>query len=464
MTILILGQWLLYSADAVPERDWGVAIDGGRVAAIGPAADMRRQFSGAEVVDATDCVITPGFVNAHHHMYGVLAHGIPLDRAPGDFWAFLEEFWWPRVEDALDHELIRAAADMACLEMVRSGVTTFYDVLEAPLALPGCLAAEAEVVRRWGLRGVLSFEATQRVSRENGQLGLRENAEFVEASRSEGGLVSGLMCFHTTFTCDADFIRQAFELGDRHDTLVHFHCSESRYEPDTCVRHFGVRPIAYYAKLGVLGPRTFASQCVQIDQNEMDLLARYGARVSHMPLSNCEVGGGIAPVPALLAAGVPVSLGSDGYINNYFALMRGAFLIHKAHLEDPRTMPAQVVWKMATMYGAHDLGMADQGSSLSSYSSLTSHEELRGTEGTPIGQLRPGYSADLLLVEADTPTPLSAGNLMEQMLLWRDPANIRSVMCAGRWLMRDEEVIGMDEARVRARCRKAAQRLWGINE
>jgi len=188
-----------------------------------------------------------------------------------------------------------------------------------------------------------------------------------------------------------------------------------------------------------LGPRAFASQCVQIDQNEIDLLARHGVRVSHMPLSNCEVGGGIAPVPVMLAAGVPVSLGTDGYVNDYFALMRGAFLIHKAHLENPQTMPARLAWKMATLHGAYDLNMADR-----------------------VGQLKPGYSADLILIDADTPTPLSAGNLMDQLLLWRDPVNVHSVMCAGRWLMRDREVIGVDEAQIRAKCREAASKLWGL--
>ena len=438
MTTLVLGKWLLHAADAEPEPDWGVAIDAGRVSLIGPHAALRSRFPQAEVVDATGCVITPGFVNAHHHMYGVLSHGIPLDQAPVDFWSFLEAFWWPRMEDALDHELIQAAVDVACLEMVRSGVTTFYDCLEAPMALPGCLEAEAEVVRRWGLRGVLSFEATQRVSAENGDLGLRENAEFVDACRRMGGLVSGMICYHTAFTCDAGFIRRAFELAEAHDALVHFHCSEGRYEPEYCLEQFGMRTLEYYDELGVLGPRAFASQCVQIDPREVELLSQRGARVSHMPLSNCEVGGGIAPVPAMLQAGVPVSLGTDGYINNYFALMRGAFLIHKARLEDPQTMPAHVVWKMATLSGAHDLEMAGD-----------------------VGRLMPGYSADLVLIEADTPTPLNAGNLMDQMLLWRDPVNIQAVMCAGRWLMRDKHIIGVDEARIRSRCREAAAKLWG---
>ena len=439
MTTVILGQWLLYSADAAPEKDWGVAFDDGVVTAIGSHADLRARFPDAEIVDALDQVIVPGFVNAHHHMYGVLSHGIPLDQAPHDFWSFLTDFWWPRMEDALDHELIRAAVDMACLEMIRSGVTTFYDVLEAPLALPGCLQAEAEVVRARGLRGVLSFEATQRVSEANGDLGLRENADFIQAHRAQNELVSGLMCFHTTFTCNEGFIRRAFELGEQHDALVHFHCSEGRYEPAYCLKNFGMRPIEYYAKLGVLGPRAFASQCVQIDAREIELLAQHGARVSSMPLSNCEVGGGIAPVPEMLKAGVPVSLGSDGYVNNFFALMRGAFLIHKARLEDPQTMPARTVWQMATLHGAHDLNMAEQ-----------------------VGQLKPGYSADIVLIDADTPTPLSTGNLMDQLLLWRDPVNVRDVICAGRWLLRDKEVLGVDEARVKALCREAAKRLWGM--
>ncbi|MGD2207276.1 MAG: amidohydrolase family protein, partial [Anaerolineae bacterium] len=210
---LILGQMLWADTTQRPRADWGLAIEGGRVIAVGSHDELGVRFPDAPVVDATDCVITPALVNAHHHMYGVLAHGILLDQAPAGFWSFLEDFWWPRVEDALTADLIAAAAEWACLEMVRSGVTTFYDCLEAPCALPGVLEIEAEVVRRRGLRGVLSFEATERVSAENGELGLRENAAFIDACRAHGGLVSGMMCFHTTFTCEAEFIQRAFALA-----------------------------------------------------------------------------------------------------------------------------------------------------------------------------------------------------------------------------------------------------------
>ena len=336
----------------------------------------------------------------------------------------------------MTHELIAAATDWACLEMVRSGVTTFYDCLEAPYAIPGALEVEAEVVRRWGLRGVLSFEATERVSAENGEAGLRENVAFIDTCQARGGLVSGLMCFHTTFTCSADFIRRAFTLAAERDAKVHMHLSEGTYEPEYSLAHFSLRPVVYYDQLGVLGPHVLASQCVQVDAEEIAILARRGVHVSHQPLSNCEVGGGFAPVPEMLAAGINVALGSDGYVNNFLEVMRAAALMPKARLLDPGVMPADAVWTMATQNGARALGFNN------------------------LGTLAPGHPADLLLIAADLPTPLASHNLADQLLLWRNPQHLRGVMCAGRWLLRAGEIVGVDEEEVRARICEAAARLW----
>jgi len=336
----------------------------------------------------------------------------------------------------LTHDLIAAATEWACMEMVRSGVTTCYDCLEAPYAAPGVLEVEGEVMRRRGLRGVLSFEATQRVSAENGELGLRENADFIDSCRTRGGLVSGMMCFHTTFTCCADFIRRAFALAGERGARVHMHLSEGTYEPEHCLSHFGVRPVVYYDRLDLLDEHMLASQCVQVDAEEINILARRGVHVSHQPLSNCEVGGGFAPVPEMLAAGVNVALGSDGYVNNFFEVMRAAALMPKARLRDPGTMPASTVWTMATQNGARALGF----------------------DG--LGTLAPGHQADMLLISADLPTPLASHNLAEQLLLWRNPCDLRGVMCAGKWLLRDGQVVGVDEEAVRARVVEAARRLW----
>ncbi|MGD9317506.1 MAG: amidohydrolase family protein, partial [Anaerolineae bacterium] len=381
-TVLILGHSLWADTAQPPLPGHGLAVSGGRILASGSHDELGARFPEVQVIDAGDCVITPAFTNAHHHMYGVLAHGIPLDEAPAGFWPFLEDFWWPRVEDRLNHELIAAATDWACLEMVRSGVTTFYDCLEAPQAIQrpvglGPLDVQAEVVRRWGLRGVLSFEATQRVSDENGELGLRENAEFYDACQARDDLVSGLICFHTTFTCSEAFIRRAFALAAERGARVHMHLSEGTYEPDYCLAHFGRRTVAHYDHLDLLGPHVLASQCVQVDAKEVDILARRGVHVSHQPLSNCEVGGGFAPIPEMLDAGVNVALGTDGYVNNFFEVMRAAALMPKARLLDPGVVPAAAAWTMATQNGARALGFDD------------------------LGTLAPGNQADLLLVGAD---------------------------------------------------------------
>jgi cytosine/adenosine deaminase-related metal-dependent hydrolase len=433
---LIMGDWLITVPTEPPRAGWGVRVVGDSITAVGPNADLRRDYPDDVIHDASGCVIAPGFVNSHMHLYGTLAHGLPLHKAPSDFWSFLADFWWPLVEDALDHEMICAATDWVCTEMLRGGTTSFYDCLEAPFAIPGALWAQKEMVERRGMRGILSFEATERVSQENGQLGLRENAEFIDHCRGAGDLVSGLMCFHTSFTCSADFVRGAFELAAERDVLTHMHCNEGIHEPNYALEHFGMRTLEYYEQLGVAGPGMLASQCVQLSERERDIVAQRNVRVTHMPLSNCEVGGGIAPVPQLVEAGVTLGLGSDGYVNDFFEVMRGAFLIHKADQLNPQVMPAHLVWYLATEGGARAIGL----------------------EG--VGRLEPGWSADLQLIDAEFPTPVAEHNLYDQLVLWRNHTHVRDVMVAGVWRVRDGVVLNADLRAMRARVHENAKRMW----
>ena len=441
MSTLILPAYLITTAHESPKKDWGVRVAGDRITEVGPNTELKAKYPDDTVVDGPDQVLAPGFVNAHVHLYGVLAHGIPLpspDQDSGGGWAFLDDFWWPLVEDALDHEMICAATDWVCAEMLRSGITSFYDILEAPFAIPGALSAQKEVVDRRGLRGILSFESTERVSRDNGQVGLRENAEFVKQCRAEQGqtLAEGLMCFHTTFTCSADFIKQAFAMGEDLDCSVHMHCNEATFEPEYALQQFGKRTLEYYDELGVTGPRMQASQCVQLSEREIEIVTERGIRVTHMPLSNCEVGGGIAPVPQMLGRGVTVGLGSDGYINDFFEVMRGAFLIHKAGQQSTEVMPAHTVFHMATEGGAKALGWDN------------------------VGKIAPGYQADLQLIDAVFPTPTALHNLYDQLILWRNHAHVREVMVAGQWRVRNGEVLNADFGAMRARVHENAKRMW----
>lgn len=419
--------------------DWGVRIADGRIAAVGPNGALAAGEAEL-VVDARGQVILPGFVNGHTHMYGVLSHGISTEAPVTGFSSFLEDFWWPRVEDRVDRRLAELTAKWACIEMIESGVTTFFDILEGPNALPGVLEAEAEAVREAGLRALLSFEACERVSEENGCLGIQENADFFRACGADG-LVQGVMSIHTLFTCSPAFIRQARQTARELGAKFHMHLSESVAEPNWCMERHGVRPVSYYDSLGALDAAVIASQLVQVDAAEIDILRERGVNGVSMPLSNCEVGGGIAPVTEMLDSGMLVGLGSDGYINNFFEVMRGAFLIHKAHRQDPQVMDARRVYTMATEMGARALGFADSGS------------------------IRPGYLADIITVRIDdAPTPINERNLYDQLVLFRNPGDVRNVFVNGRQLMRDGALTTLDKAAVRAELRRACAEFWASGE
>jgi cytosine/adenosine deaminase-related metal-dependent hydrolase len=197
-----------------------------------------------------------------------------------------------------------------------------------------------------------------------------------------------------------------------------------------------MRTFEYYDRLGVASDRFLASQCVQLSPTERRIISGRGVRCSHMPLSNCEVGGGIAPVPEQLEAGVTMGLGTDGYVTDMFEVMRGAFLIHKARLLDPAAMPAATVLGMATEGSARALGL----------------------EG--VGRLDHGWKADLVMVDSDLPTPLTGENLFDQIVLWRNRNHVRHVMVDGQWQVRDGQVAGVDRERLRARVGEQAERLW----
>ncbi len=451
--LIVSADWAVPEPLGEPLRNWGVRVLDGRIREVGSVQTLAARYPQDEFRDNPGCVLLPGFVNSHVHLYGVLAHGVPPPKRPvSDFWGFLADYWWPLVENALDQEMIKAAAAWVTTELAAGGTTSFFDILEAPNALPGALFVEAEAVAATGLRGVLSFEATQRMGDLNGQAGLDENSHFIEACQAASSAVSGAggsqrrsrvsgaMCIHTTFTCSESMIREAFERAAAHDVFCHAHVNEGVHEGRWCEQHHGMRTLEFYEKIGVASPRFQASQCVQLSQDEIDIIAQSGIRVSHMPLSNCEVGGGIAPVPEMLSRGVTVGLGSDGYINDMFAVMRGAFLIHRAAMLDPAAIGAATVLHLATEGSAQTLGLQQ------------------------VGRLEPGWHADLQLVEVDgadgLPTPVTSHNLVEQLILWRSARHVASVMVGGEWIVEDGHVIGADVDELRARCREQAVRLW----
>ena len=432
---IIKGKYLM-SEEGLKE-DWGVKIVKNRIFQVAPNSQIIAHEEDI-IIEAKEQIIAPGFVNGHMHMYGVLSHGITAETLVTEFSSFLKDFWWPYVENRLDHELAKITTKWACVEMIKSGITSFTDILEAPNSIPGALEVEGKEIKKAGLRAFLSFEACERISFDNGQLGLKENADFVKVNNKNGNLVQGMMSVHTLFTGSKEYMIQAKRMADELNCDIHMHLSESVFEPNWCLEKYGKRPVDVYEEIGYLDKNVFASQVVQVEDCELNTMVKRGIRAVSMPLSNCEVGGGVAPLSKMLEKGMQVGLGTDGYINNFFEVMRGAFLIHKAYMQDPQVMPAKDVYKMATSMGAEAMGLKDA------------------------GKLKEGYLADLITIDLDLPTPINEHNVYDQLILFRNPENVRDVMVDGKFLKRNGKLLTMNEENAKEEIKQATKKFWSV--
>jgi len=407
-----------------------IVVGNGRIQQVGEGEP--RKVTAKRVIDARGKIVIPGLISSHSHMYGILSRGIPVSRAPSSFRGFLEDFWWPKMENRLGKQEIEDATRMACVEMARSGTTCFADILEAPNAIPGALDVEADVIREAGLRAFLSFEASQRISESNGEGGLQENATFIRKCSQRQGIVNGMMCTHTLFTCSLPFLSRARALGSG----IHIHLEEGKYEAEYCKDKYGKLPVEIYEEIGFLGPDLIASQCVHTSPEEITLLARHDVKISHMPLSNCEVGGGIAPVKQFLDIGLTVSLGTDGYVTDMFEVMRSAFLIHKGYLQDASVLPADQVFEMATLSGAKTLGISDR-----------------------VGSIEAGKDADIVILDERFATPVTPNNVYTQLVTFGKGSYVNTVVIQGRIIVDNGAMVTISED-ARISCAKTAERFW----
>lgn len=435
---LLAAAWVIPSSTDPPLQDAAVRIVGSRIARVGPRSELVREFPADPVVDFGRAVIAPGFVNAHTHSYSVLTRGMRLPAVDGrDFGDFLASAWWPAVEDRLTIDMLAAAARVASAQSLQSGVTTLYDIVEAPNAIPDVLPALAEATTVTGVRSVLSFEATERVSASNGILGLDENTAFIEdLATSPRDRTSGMMCWHTSYSCSGDFIKRAVAAARDLGVACHFHCNEGSYEPARSRADHGCTTLEYYAGLGVIEAELLASQCVVMADEELQILADCGALVSHMPVSNGLYGAGIAPVPRMLELGITVGLGSDGATDDFFEVTRAASIVHRANQKDNQLISAAQAFEMATRGGASALGLDD------------------------VGVIAEGFRADLQVVGLDLPAPTTQENVLDQVVFWRGAADVSDVVVDGEWCLRDGTLVNVDLEAARARAADNAASLW----
>jgi 5-methylthioadenosine/S-adenosylhomocysteine deaminase len=371
-----------------------------------------------EVVDATGSVVLPGLVNAHTHAAMTLLRGYADDK-PLDTW--LQEDVWP-AEAELTPEDVRAGTDLALLEMIRSGTTAFGDMyFHVPQVVER--VDEAGLRARLG-HGIVTVGKDTATAHDDVQESLDVAREYDGAA--DGRIRTAVMP-HSLTTVSRDAFEDCVATAEDVGVPLHLHANETPDEVDPIVDEHGVAPLVYADDLGVLGERTFLAHGVHVSDAEIDLLAERGTSVVHCPASNMKLASGLAPVQKYLDAGVNVALGTDGAASNndldLFDEMRDAAMVGKLAADRADAVAAPAVVEMATAGGADALGL-------------------------PGGRIALGEAADMAVVDLDAPHLTPCHDVVSHLVYAARGSDVRHTICDGQLLMREREVLTMDETRV----------------
>lgn len=423
-------------------RNGSILIDKDRIARLGKAEEIGAE-EGWQVIDATEMIAIPGFVSTHNHLYSALIRSLPYsgyDNIDFSFISWMERFWFPLLEDRVTREHLYIGTLANCTDHIRRGITTTADTVEGSYALPGALDQVDRALMEAGMRAVISFETTGRISEENAQLGLEENIRFFEKARERGGRVEGRLGVHTTFTCSTELIQKVRKEATRLGAGIQMHCCDDRWHSFDTTRRFGKRAVKYLEDIGFLGPDVLLAHCSYIDPlQDPTILARYGVKVAHNAESNAIFGFWPNMAP-LLQQGVTVGLGVDGMTHSMFEIMRTAQMIHRIRYENLEIFPDQQVLEMATIEGAKCL-----------------------LKEKDIGSLEAGKRADIVLLANNSTVPIFEKNVVNHIVSSCDRADVDTVIIDGQIVMRNREVLTVDEMAVREGCRKEARLLWERN-
>lgn len=417
-----------------------VAVRNGLIVDVG-VGDGLDKFTAEDRVDARRGVIMPGLMCAHTHFYGVLLTGSPWFakiEPPTDFQQNLQRIWWA-LDVFLTGEEAYASALVGSIMLAKSGVTNFFDNISAPNSIDGILDYVEKGVNEVGIRGILSFEATQRRSIEEGLKGLAENERFIaKNNRDPRKLVKGAIYLHASFTVTNDLMIRARELATKYKALIAIHAAEGLIDVYHNIERYGLRPIERMYKLRFLGDDVILVHAVNVTRDELTLIARTGAHVAHNPLSNMLNAVGVANVPEMLNLGINVGIGNDGYIFDQFENMRAAYLVHKLVHRDPRIVtPLQVV-EMTTVNVAKMF-----------------HAERM------LGSLEPGKRADIIVIRpTHATTPVNDRTVYAHIVNTVNSRDVKHVLVDGEFVVRDGRVTKIDEEKAFDYCRRVVERLW----
>ncbi len=434
----------IYTNDpARPVIDDGwILIRGTRIHALGSGGDLGARYNDSSRIDGGGRLLMPGLVNAHMHFYGTFARGMSTGASPTDFNQILEQLWW-KLDRSLDAEACFYSALVPAIAAIRAGVTSVIDHHASPNAVDGSLDRVAEAVERTGLRAVLCYEVSDRGGKSAAAAGLRENERFargcIEARKSDPDhLLDAMIGLHASFTLDEDTLAAAGELSRELDRGCHIHLCEAAIDAALTREKYGRGVIERLVDHGILGPRSIAAHGVHLSEADKDEFAQSGSILVHNPQSNMNNAVGRPDIGGCLRRGILLGLGTDGMSADVRPDVRMAFLLQKHALAD-----SNAGWSESeTMTIRNNPAIVER------------------VAGQKVGVIAAGYLADLILVDYHPPTPLTGDSFWGHFLFGICDASVNTTIINGKIVMRDREIVTLDEEEIAFEARQVARKVW----
>jgi 5-methylthioadenosine/S-adenosylhomocysteine deaminase len=411
--------------------DGAVAVHDGRIAYFGRYEEVAARYDSPATMGGSRRVILPGLINTHTHAAMVYFRGL-ADDLPLKQW--LENHIWPAESRWLSPEFVSDAVELACLEMLKAGITTYNDMY-----FFGDAAGNA--AKKMGMRAVLGAGIVDfpTVAAKTADEYLGKAGDFIERWKGDA-LITPCVAPHSLYACSPETLTRAKEMADRYDVPVHIHLSETQWEVQEIISRYGKRPVHHLKDINFLGKRVLAAHCVWVDEDEIQLLARHGIGVSHCVESNLKLASGIAPVVRMLEAGVKVTFGTDSAASNndlnILSELSTAAKLHKAVSGDPTALNSRKALLMATRWGAEVLGL-----------------------GEVTGSIEGGKAADLIVLNLEEPHLTPIYDIYSHIAYSVRASDVESVMVGGKVIVHEGRFRDVDEAGIMAKASQWAEKM-----
>lgn len=437
MIVIGNGRMITRNLDNPFIENGAVALDQTVIKMVGTLEEVRRAYPDAEFIDAKGGVIMPAFINIHEHIYSAMARGLSINGYnPNGFLDILDGMWWT-IDRHLTLEQTRQSALATYIDSIKNGVTTVFDHHASFGQIENSLFAIEDAAKELGIRTCLCYEVSDRDGKDKAKASVMENANFIRhALADQTDMIAGMMGMHASFTI-SDETMELCAANKPVEVGYHIHVAEGIEDLHACLRDHGKRIIDRLMDCNVLGEKTLAAHCIYVNKHEMELLRDTKTMVVHNPESNMGNACGCPPTMEIFHTGVLTGLGTDGYTHDMLESYKVANVLHKHHLCN-----ANAAW-------------GEVPEMLFRNNALIANRYFKRT----LGVLEEGAAADVIVTDYIPLTPMNAANVNSHILFGMNGRNVVTTVCNGKVLMKNRELIGIDEEKIMADCRQEAKKL-----